>query len=242
MGIIRRIHKWLSVIVAIQLLIWLISGLFFNLMDGAKAKGRTYQNTEIKHIEFDLSKFIEPKAILQQSKRPVVSIEQTQLLDKPYYLLTHKQGLYKHFKNEYSLIDAYNGSEFKVTKSIATKLALESYAGKGKVVDVTLINGRLDEYPKQQNASWRINLNDDINTSVYIQANSGRIVGHSDDHKRFADLMFKLHFMDYANKGSFNNIQIMLFAFITLWLTLTGIIWTIYLGVKGQYKLVFFKK
>jgi Na+-transporting NADH:ubiquinone oxidoreductase subunit F len=76
-----------------------------------------------------------------------------------------------------------------------------------------------------------------IDTRVFIEANSGRIVGHSDVHKRLADFFFMLHFMDYGNNGSFNNIQNMFLTIAALWLTLSGFIWTIHLGLKRKYKI-----
>ena len=41
---IKKLHKWLSLVVFIQLFIWLGTGLFFNLMDHDKARGN--QNKE----------------------------------------------------------------------------------------------------------------------------------------------------------------------------------------------------
>ena len=83
--------------------------------------------------------------------------------------------------------------------------------------------------------AWQVNFEDELETSVYVEQGSGRIVGHSNSDKRFADFFFMLHFMDYGSAGNFNSIQIMLFAFITLWLTLSGLIWTIHMLSKGKY-------
>lgn len=74
-----------------------------------------------------------------------------------------------------------------------------------------------------------------IDTSVYVEINSGRIIGHSDDHTRLADIFFMLHFMNYGNNGSFNNIQNVIFAIAALWLALSGFIWTVHLEIKGKY-------
>ena len=41
---IKKIHKWASVIVGIQFLLWLLSGIYYNLMDSSKAYGHTYKN------------------------------------------------------------------------------------------------------------------------------------------------------------------------------------------------------
>ncbi|WNC68680.1 2Fe-2S iron-sulfur cluster-binding protein [Thalassotalea nanhaiensis] len=236
MPFIRKIHKWASVIVGIQLLLWLISGIFFNTMDHTKAAGNTYKNRKHQHIEVEQSLLVEPLVVLQANKSSI-SLTQTHLLGEPYYLLTHAKGLYKHFKNHYSLVNAYTGEQLVIEQRLATALAKQSYTGPGDVVSVELLHHSIEDIPKQKNATWQINFSDEINTSVYIEAGSGRVVGHSDDDKRFADFFFMLHFMDYGNEGSFNSVQMMLFAFITLWLSLTGLIWTVDLGLRGQYKI-----
>ena len=38
MLLLKKIHKWLSLLVGLQLLIWIGSGLFFNLMDHDKSQ------------------------------------------------------------------------------------------------------------------------------------------------------------------------------------------------------------
>ena len=37
---------------------------------------------------------------------------------------------------------------------------------------------------------------------IYINAVNGELVGHKNDHTDIADLMFKLHFMDYLNQAA----------------------------------------
>ena len=185
------------------------------MMDHTKAAGNTYKNNAHQHVEVEQSLLVEPMAVLQANKASI-SLVQTQLLGKPYYLLTHTKGLYRHFENHYTLVDAYTGEQLVLDQSLAVKLAKQSYTGPGGVVSAKFLSYPLDDFPKQKNASWQINFADDVNSSVYIEAESGRVVGHSDDDKRFADIFFMLHFMDYGNEDGFNSVQMMLFCFYYL--------------------------
>ena len=241
MVLVRKIHKWASVIVGIQFLLWLSSGIFFNTMDHTKASGATYRSGHTVDVIVDNNRLVEPKIVLAKSAQ-TISLTPTNLLGQPYYLLTHIKGLYKNFTNEYTLVDAYSGEVKKVDEQFANQLAVKSYSGPGRVIATTLITGLVEDFPKQKNATWQVDFSDEILTSVYVEQGSGRIVGHSDEDKRFADFFFMLHFMDYGNEGSFNNVQIILFAFITLWLSLSGLIWTIDLGLRGQYQIKLFAK
>lgn len=238
---LRKIHKWASVIVGIQFLLWLLSGIYFNWMDHTQASGDTYTSHAHQSNVIERNRLVELKGVLA-SFPPSNSIEQINLLGKPYYLLTHEQSLYKNFKNSYTLVDAYLGTQVSIDNNLAKALAKQSYNGPGDEYSIKLLTPPIEDFPKEKNAAWQVNFSDEINTSVYIESGSGRIIGHSDDHKRLADIFFMLHFMDYGNEGSFNNIQIILFAFITLWLSLTGLIWTIDLGLRGQYQIKFFAK
>ena len=241
MILVRKIHKWASVIVGIQFLLWLLSGIYFNITDHTKASGSTYRSEHKMAVVVDNASLVDLKVVLEKSAQ-VISLQPTNLLGQPYYLLTHVKSLYRNFVNEYTLVNAYSGEVKQVDEQFANQLANMSYSGPGKVTNTTLITGIIDDFPKQKNATWQVDFADDINTSIYVEQGSGRIVGHSDDEKRFADIFFMLHFMDYGNEGSFNNVQIILFAFITLWLSLSGLIWTIDLGLRGQYQIKFFAK
>ncbi|MEW6992378.1 2Fe-2S iron-sulfur cluster-binding protein [Colwelliaceae bacterium 6441] len=241
MNLIRKIHKWSALFVGLQLLVWLGSGLFFNLMDHQKARGDHYRVYGSVQNVIDHQRLVEPQDIIGNAQA-VVSLSLINLLGKPVYLLTHDKGLYRHFSNLYSLVDAYSAKPITIDAAMAKQLAIASYKGPGKINSATLIKQDNDDFPKEQNASWQINFADEVNTSVYVEVGSGRIIGHSNDDKRFADFFFMLHFMDYGNKGGFNSIQIMLFAVVTLWLALTGFIWTLQLGFNGQYQTGFFTK
>jgi Na+-transporting NADH:ubiquinone oxidoreductase subunit F len=236
MNWVRKFHKWASIVVGIQFLVWLLSGIYFNLMDATKAAGRTYQ----AHINYqnplDTERLVEPSMVLLKHQSSV-AIELIHILDKPFYQLTHEKGLYSHFKNTYTLVDAYTSQQFLIDEKVAAEIAKRSYNGPGEIAEIKLLEPTIPDFPKQQNPVWQIYFDDVIDTNVFIETNSGRIVGHSDEHKRLADIFFMLHFMDYGNNGSFNNIQNMFLAIAALWLTLSGFMWTIHLGLKGKYKI-----
>lgn len=235
MKLIKLLHKWLSILVAIQLLIWLGSGLFFNLMDHSKARGNEYRIAADKAAVIDFAHLLEPTYILKQT-RSAYSIKLITLLSQPYYLLNHSQGLYPHLYNEHSLINAYTGKPKVIDDVMAEALAVNTYSGKGNVASKVNISPPIDDFPKELNAVWRVSFDDELSTNVYIDASSGRLVGHSNDDKRFADFFFMLHFMDYGTVGSFNNWQIIFFALLTLAFCLTGAVWTLELLKKGRYK------
>jgi len=237
MLLLKKLHKWLSLLVGLQLLIWLGTGLYFNLMNHQKASGNKYRQQPAV-AQVDVSRLVEPQLVLSKV-RQVVSLKQVSLLAKPIYLLTHEKGLYSHFKNKYSLVNAYTGKPVVIDETMASELAQSSYKGKSTIRSAIKLSPPYEDIPREQNDVWQINYADEVNTRIYVDAGSGRIVKHSNDDKRFADIFFMLHFMDYGTEGSFNNVQIIIFAIFTLFFALTGFIWTIELSFNGQYKISF---
>ena len=241
MRLIKSLHKWLSVFVALQLLIWLSSGLFFNLMDHSKARGNEYRVKADGITVIDRAQLLEPSRILNKHEhdhpsRGVNSIKIVELLGKPYFLLNHHQGLYQHSYNEHSLINAYTGEQKIIDDDMDQAIASDTYSGSGAISSTIKVSPPIDDFLKEQNTIWQVNFDDELNTSVYLDASSGRLVGHSNDDKRFADFFFMLHFMDYGSIGSFNNWQVMFFALLTLAFCLTGLIWVMELLSKGRYQ------
>lgn len=235
MLLIKKIHKWLSLLVGLQLLIWLGTGLYFNLMDPLGASGNQYR-VRVTEPSADLTQLVEPKQVLHTFKGSV-TLSQISLLAKPYYLLTHDKALYSYFNNDYTLVDALTGKQAFVDETMAKSLAIASYKGPGKIVSAVKRGPPFDDRLKEKNILWRIDFDDEINTRVYLDAGSGRLAAHTNDDKRIVDIAFMLHFMDYAEERSFNNVQIIVFAVFTLFFAFTGLIWTIELGFNGQYTL-----
>ena len=235
MQTLKAIHKWSSVIVGIQLLLWLISGFYFVVMDHQGARGSVYRGQPPEQA-IDNRRLLEPAEILRQQKASV-ALKQISLLGTPYYLLTHEQGLYRHFKNTYSLVNAHTGELTQVDKAMASALALSSYNGPGTLVSAIKLEPPIADFPKEHNSVWQVNFDDDLNTSVYLDAGSGHVIGHSNADRRFADFFYMLHFMDYGSVKGFNNIQIIFFGVVTLFLSLTGFIWTANLIANGRYAL-----
>jgi len=210
-------------------------------MDHSKARGTQYKQTSVQ-TKVDAKRLLSSKEVLTQSKSPVKDVSLIQRLGHPYYLVTHENGLYRHFESHFSLVDAYTGEVKVIDDVMASALAQASYSGPAKITKVNKVKPPIADFLKEQNTLWQVDFADELNTSVYVNASSGRLVGHSNDDKRFADFFFMLHFMDYSSlvghsSSGFNNWQIIFFALLTLVFCLTGLIWTLELLIKGRYKI-----
>jgi len=236
MKTVRLIHKWLSLLVVLQLVTWLGSGLFFNLMDGDKARGNQNREKVTGDFVIDHQRLITPD--FESLAKASQSIKLVTLSKQPYFLLNHQQALYRHLANNYSLINAYTGKHILIDRSMAKAIALASYKGVAEITTVIKLSPPISDLPKEKNEVWQVNIIDEGSTSIYIDAGSGKVISHVNEGKRFADFFFMLHFMDYGSVGNFNNWQIIFFSLLMFVLSLTGFIWVIDLARKGRYKIV----
>ena len=218
----RRWHKWLALVVAIQLVIWLGTGLYFALADHSKAAGNTYrQPIEPGHQE-------PPARLADIASLPVKNAKAVRLFylqDMPFYLVERHTSAHASQPRDTAVFNAFTGTPVQLDESMIKAQAQRSYSGPGNVLSVRLTESPVAEIPGYRNAAWAVTMDDALATTIYLRADTAQIIAHVDDPRRLRNLMFKLHFMDYANEGSFNNLFSQLFGLMALLLTLTGIWW-----------------
>ncbi|OBT08041.1 peptidase [Shewanella sp. UCD-FRSSP16_17] len=230
-------HYWLGVIVSMQLLIWLGTGIYFNITPYEALKGKLYFKTppQLEKQSFSVNELLPLASILARVK-PVEQVSLISLNQRPVYLLDEQVQRYQHDCKQQTLIDALSGEEVMIDSHLAEQLAKQTYTGNGEVIQTQKLSAPFDEWPKECNPLWQVSINDDLNTRIYINGVNGRLVGHKNDRTDLADLMFKLHFMDYLHQGSFNNPFSWFFGLVMLILSLTGLYWVIENLLMKRYR------
>lgn len=242
----KSFHKWLSLFVGIQLLIWLGSGLYFNLMDHKKAGGNSQRLRLDRNMNYTNLPLLPISELDQgpvgESADLVESVKLVSILNRAVYVLTKQKTDHSYLKQSVSLVDAITGLLFVIEAVDARSIAIQSYTGDAQITSTRLVNPPIDELPRQQNTLWQVSFDDDVATNVYISQHSGKVIAHIDDDRRLRDLMFTLHFMDYGNSGGFNHWLVICFAIACLLLSLTGAVWVIQLIKDRQYQFSFSKR
>ena len=240
----KTLHKWLSLFVGVQLIIWLATGVYFNLMDHHKAGGHEYRVHS--HSEERLSAFeLSPVSLVGRtslsntsmgSKQPI-SVKLIWILEHPYYHFVYQAGQHSYQKSHSELFDAVSGEPFQLSSTQALNIAQQSYSGSGEFMKAELTQPPFDDYLAQKNPMWKVEVIDENNTTIYLDGVTGKVIRHANDDLRLKELMMKLHFMDYGSSGGFNHWWIIAFAIATLLLSITGVIWLIQQYQNGLLKL-----
>ncbi|MFC1519946.1 peptidase [Pseudomonadota bacterium] len=240
--LIRVWHYWVGALVSLQFLIWLGTGIYFNITPHEALKGMAYSHHAAhEDNNFNAAELITAKQVLtnhpNQQQLALISLD-----SNPVYLLTETAMRYKHECQQQTLVNAYSGEVIHIDLSLATTLAIDSYRGPGSVISANKLKPPISEWPKECNSLWQINMDDDLETRIYINAINGQLIGHKNSDTELADLMFKLHFMDYLHQGSFNNPFSWFFGLMGLFLSLSGLYWVGENLVNKRYKLTRFLK
>ena len=211
-------HKWLALLVSIQLLVWLITGFYFNSLMNSADNITTRQ--PVQHEGYLPGRELYPlKAI---DAPPPLAVSVIWVLGAPYYQFEYNQPLHTYFPHHRRLFDAITGTSWQISAEQVATIAHQAYAGSARAGEPVLLKPPIDDLPRQQNPLWQVRFADEFNTAVYLDALTGHVIRHTNDRQRFDELMYTLHFMDYTRTGFFNHPLIIIFAIATSLLALSG--------------------
>lgn len=209
---LRRIHKWLGLLIGIQFLLWMASGVLMSLLDSSKVSGSLSRMPKLSNLPWP-SNAVPVDSVLAGQQSPVRILSTGWLLGQPVFRLSSSKGT--------RLVDAVTGRAVAVDGVMALRLAVASYAGPGDPATPRLL-ARSSEVRKHQGHVWAVDFSDTDSTAVYVAADTGAIVAHRNDTWRLFDVFWMLHIMDYWDREDFNNPLVIGAGLGGLWLALSG--------------------
>lgn len=214
MRVLRIIHKWLGLIVGLQLLLWTVSGLVFAILDHEDvAAEHVVRALPVVPLESDV-RLAEPEAWLgDYTGSELVDITLVPWLDRWMYRV--------RFADRVELRQADDGSRFVIGEAVIRRLATATYAGTGALRTVSLLATPTIE-ARGAGPVWQAAFDDADRTSLYFSAQDGRLIAARNDVWRFFDFFWMLHTMDYRGRDDFNNPLVILFSTGALWLGISG--------------------
>lgn len=215
MMLMRKLHKWISLLVGLQVLLWLTSGLVIALLDPAKVSGAQWR----AHTEA-APRSIPPGPLLEPSELPASDLQDALGIS----LLEHNaRAVYRiSYTDTEVLLDASDGTRLSVGETKAVALAQEDFSGAGKPLSVSAGVAPDRETRDHHAAYWRVDFSDAAHTSIYISAASGGVLERRNDYWRVHDFFWMLHIMDYTQREDFNNPLIIGVALVAAWLGISG--------------------
>ena len=203
---VRVFHKYLSLIISIQLLLWTISGIYFAFNKIELVRGEQYiikdKPSSIEINNLNISSNVKNIEIFKRLNQWVVKVE----MDAGFKY----QDLLGNEVYELSPNQAIEVVKLKTTLS---------------PIDVIKINesSARSEFRGRSIPIYKIKTNSSDDSNVYVDVMSGKIVAIRSDSWRVWDFLWGAHIIDYKERDNINNILLKIFSVLALFSSLSGI-------------------
>ncbi len=203
----RKIHKYISLLVSLQLLAWTVSGTYFAFKNIDSIRGAPYRQA-VEFHSFELSEF--NSSYLAKDMRLIFR------LDAPVLVVQDEEALAYYDTNGMPLIE------------ITRQQAIEIVSKKTNLKPVEAIridkNHRGSEYRGRDLPLYKVTTTSSDKVNVYLNAMSGEVVAIRSDSWRMWDFLWGLHIMDYVDRDDFHNIWLKIFSALAIVTSLSGVI------------------
>jgi uncharacterized membrane protein YkoI len=201
-------HRWLGLVICIQLLAWSLGGFIFSVLSIESVRG------ELDMAALPFEPFAEASLLaLPESVRDSVAQLGDQGLDAIGSVNLMDRGLGAFWEvrtvdGEFvGRLDPVTGAEMEIiTPEEAIRIADRDFAPEAEVASVTLIEADPPmEYRGGPLPSYRVDFEHAKNPHIYIDAANGQVRARRNTRWRVFDFFWMLHTMDYAERDDFNH-------------------------------------
>ena len=230
----RTLHRWLGLIIGGQMLIWIVTGLAFNLINEDYFNANHYRtgidtSTVVKQGETEILD-ITP-VLIQLANESVQSVTLGTLLGHPILRIKTAAATHSYWGADLSPL--------RLSEQQIMQLAQASYKGSGLISPPQPAADEAQKYAASP-MLLRLDTNDELATSIYIDANTGEVKAHENRGSRLKQLLFMLHFIDYfpSNGLSFNHLAVRIVALLAFILGVSGMTIMVRQIKAGHYRLI----
>jgi hypothetical protein len=223
---LRKLHRYLGILIGIQFLAWTVSGLYFSWTDIDEIHGDP-QMRHPPHLPASVDVVSPGVALANLAKREtfdsVRSVELIDLLGKPVY----RANVYRELKVYTFLADAATGEiRQPLSQEEAEMVARWNYAGDADIIKVEPIEstGKHHEYRAGPLPAYAVHFDDSVGTRIYVAADLGAVRAFRNSPWRVFDFLWMLHTMDYEGRDNFNNLLLRAFSLFGLATVCSGFV------------------
>jgi uncharacterized iron-regulated membrane protein len=222
--LIRRLHRYLGIILGIQFLFWTVSGLYFSWGNHEIVTSQPFKKNA-KPFSPD-SNYISLNIIFDNIKKKNQSIESvvsTQLVDinnNVYY-----QIVYINNGQHVMLAEAKTGElRPPLSKEEAVELAKNRFNGDSEITDIQYLTNVEDDHEYRENKlpAYAITFKHPLNLTVYVASEYGTVEKYRNSRWRIFDWLWMTHTMDYRTRDDINNWLLRIFSLFSVFTVLSG--------------------
>jgi hypothetical protein len=209
---LRRIHKWVGLVIGLQFVVWAISGTAMALLPMAEVEGGAIAERGAPAIPNGSTAW--PKVQQALAGQPIAKLSLRALPQGQALEVTTARGVW--------LFDAKDGWPILINGAAAKSIASAAHPSGAVVTKVAALKELTLPVREHELPIWQVDFRDEANSSYYVSGTTGEILERRNDSWRWWDFFWMLHNMDYAERTSFNHPLIIMVGFGLVWLSVTG--------------------
>ena len=209
----RTTHKWFALVVAIQAVLWMLSGIYMTAVHIDIIHGdRLVKSVAPQPVA--VSGLLEPAALAQR----VPGFRTAKLdhqLGQPVYVVETEGGP--------ELFDARSGEQLSPLGEADIRARAKAlFAEDGEIVSAELLTKAPLEFQNRPVPIWRVEFEGAWHPTFYMSPRTGELVSRRSDLWRTFDFMWMFHIMDYDDRQDMNNPLLQVFTWLAVASSATG--------------------
>jgi len=212
-----KVHKWLALVMAIQIVFWFVSGLFFAVVPIETVRSE-HMVTKAAPVPISLS---DAAAGLQRlgvaGANGGERIELRSVMGRPVAMVSAGAARPR-------LYDLGSGRQLSpIPAPLAVAIAERDHIGDDRAVGYALVTEASPEY-RGALPAWRVDFEGDNAVSFYVAGDTGVVSARRSTLWRVYDFLWSLHIMDFKDHEDFNTPLLIVATALALVMVVTGII------------------
>lgn len=214
-----RWHRWLGYLIGLQLLAWIVGGLFFAIVPfQTMVKGKDLVTKPEAFFNPDW-----PQALQH------LPTEHGKLLSLQSVFVPQGTAIRLQFEKKTLLLNQTGQQLNSPTITQIETFARSAYRGKGSEAKVQFFEqvpaqlGMVKELAGRPNV-WQVKFKDEQNTRLYFDGTTGEFITVRTDAWVWYDFFWRLHVMDYSEGEDFNNTLLRVATIFAALMMLTGVV------------------
>ncbi len=211
------VHKWLALLMAIQILFWFVSGLFFAVVpiETVRSEHLVAEAPPVPIRMEDAAAGLQ--RIAATGARPGDKIELRTLMGRPVALVTGGSPRPR-------LYDLGSGRQLSpIPAALAVSIAERDHIGNDRAAGAHLVTTASPEY-RGALPAWRVDFEGSNAVSLYVASDTGAVSARRSTLWRIYDFLWSLHIMDFKNHEDFNTPLLIIATALALVMVVTGIV------------------
>jgi len=204
----RKIHRWLGIVIGIQLLLWTGSGLFFALNPIDRVRGETEQ-TAPESLAEEMT-IASPDEAFNELRSAHGDIGITSVLLRLHLdTAVYEISFVKDGETMWALADAATGRiRGPIDRDETIAIATADFTAPAKVAAVEHLTETAadSEYRGRPLPAYRVDFDHPLGTRIYVSADRGAVTARRNDRWRLFDFLWMFHIMDYQDREDFNSV------------------------------------